>query len=126
MIKPVFRILAVMAMLSLAACSADQKGDSNAGEKLYNTFLNTKPRSHTCANCHSLDGTERYAPTFKGLSERAAERIEGMTAEEYLRQSIVDPEALVVGEFLLPMPLDYADLLTEEQISDLIAFILTQ
>jgi hypothetical protein len=73
-----------------------------------------------------LDGTERFAPTFKGLSQTAAERVEGMTAEEYLRESIVNPDAVVIGDHYLQMPLDYGEVLTDEQINDLIAFMLSQ
>jgi mono/diheme cytochrome c family protein len=124
--KVSYFILAFIAAFLLAACSGSQTGDPTVGEELYTTRFYTKPRSRVCSECHTLDGTERFAPTFQGLSERAAERVEGMTAEEYLRQSIIDPDAFVVGEHYLQMPLDYGDVLTEEQIDDLVAFMLTQ
>ena len=121
-------ILALIAALSLAACSGGQTttGDSGTGEELYATRFLTKPRSRACSECHTLDQYEQVGPTFQGISQRASDRIEGMEVEEYLRQSIVDPEAFVVEGFYSTMPLDYSEVLTEEQINDLIAFMLTQ
>jgi hypothetical protein len=49
-----------------------------------------------------------------------------MTAEEYLYQSITDPDAYVVEGFPAgQMVPNLAEILTEEQIADLIAFLLT-
>jgi hypothetical protein len=60
------------------------------------------------------------------MGERAATRVEGMSAEEYLHESIVDPSAYVVEDFAPIMPTDYADKLSEDEITNLIAYILTQ
>lgn len=85
-----------------------------------------------CSNCHSLDGsvaTEAHlrAPTFQGISERAGERVPGMSAVDYLRQSIVDPSAYVVEDFSDHlMPDSYKLVLNEEDIDNLVAFMLTQ
>ena len=50
-----------------------------------------------CVNCHELDATiGDYGPGFEGIAERASTRVADLSAEEYLRQSIVDPEAYVV------------------------------
>ena len=51
-----------------------------------------------------------------------------MSAVDYLRQSIVDPYAFEVeGEWLsAAMPYRYPDLLSEDQIDSLVAFLLTQ
>ena len=49
----------------------------------------------------------------------------GLSAEEYLRESIVDPAAYIVEGYLGIMQ-SYKFLLSEEDIDNLIAFILTQ
>ena len=43
------------------------------------------------------------------------------------QRSIVDPAAQIVeGSFIFKMPQGYGDVLTEQEINDLIAFIMTQ
>ena len=70
---------------------------------------------HWCAHCHRLDHFEVVAPTTQGIGERAGQRVEGMGAEEYLWESIVDPEAFLVEGFnRQPMPTIYGEILTEE------------
>lgn len=114
-------------MLTACGGTSTQQGDSVAGEQLYNLNIEgVRAENHACSDCHSLDGTQEFAPSFMGISTRAAERVEGMTAEEYLRQSILDPQAHVVDDFSISMPPIYKYFLTEEQIDDLIAFLLTQ
>ena len=49
-----------------------------------------------------------------------------MTAEEYLRQSILDPGAYLVEDFQDSMPHYYKDAPSEQDIADLVAFMLTQ
>ena len=57
---------------------------------------------------------------------RATTRVAGMSAQEYLHQSIVDPDAYVVDGFAKGQMLrDSAQRLTEEQIQDLVAFLMT-
>ena len=85
-----------------------------------------------CQGCHSLDGSEKtvgffIAPTWQGISGRAGDRVPGLSAEEYLRESIVDPAAYIVeGYSDGTMPKGFRFLLSEEDIDSLVAFLLTQ
>ena len=81
-----------------------------------------------CSNCHTMDGHEDYAPNIKGSAERAANRVPGMSAEEYLYESIVDPEAYFVEAEWKghPMPTTYGELYGDQDIADLIAFLMSQ
>ena len=83
-----------------------------------------------CSNCHSLDGSEKVAsfqaPTFQGISGQAGDRVPGLSAEEYLRESIVDPAAYIVEGYSDFMPKGLRILLSEEDIDNLVAFLLTQ
>jgi mono/diheme cytochrome c family protein len=85
------------------------------------------PDNVACSTCHTTNGTATpWAPTLAGVYERAGLRVDGLSDVDYLRQSIVDPyEFLVDGEWAFAMPLGFADVLTEEQIDNLIAFIMT-
>lgn len=99
--------------------------DPAAGEKLYNeASLGTNA---SCRICHSLEpGDDRVGPSFAGIATRAETRVPGLSAEEYLRQSILDPDAFIVEGFPsgLMVP-NLGETLTEGQIDDLVAFLLT-
>ena len=80
-----------------------------------------------CRICHSLEKDEVIiGPSFYGIATHAGNRVPGLTAEEYLRQSIVEPNAFVVPSFPEgQMIQNFGNILTEEQINDLIAFLMT-
>ena len=61
-----------------------------------------------------------------GIFVRAGERVPDLSAVEYLRQSIVDPRAYKVEGFKLTMPTFLRNMLSEEDIDALVAFMLTQ
>jgi sulfur oxidation c-type cytochrome SoxX len=81
-----------------------------------------------CNACHTISGisTGNIGPALDGIASRAGETVSGVTAEEYIQQSIMDPSAFVVEGFADGiMPQTFADTLSEEQIGDLVAFLLT-
>ena len=99
--------------------------DPKAGERIYNETASGVNAG--CRICHSLQKDERIiGPSFYGIADRAGNRVPGLTAEEYLHQSIVEPNAfLVPGDTSGQMIQNFGDILTEEQIEDLIAFLMT-
>jgi cytochrome c2 len=99
--------------------------DPKAGESIY--YETASGVNAGCRICHSLDkGETIIGPSFYGLADRAGNRVPGMTAEEYLYQSIVDPNAFVVSGYPSgQMIQNFGKILTEEQINDLIAFLMT-
>jgi len=79
-----------------------------------------------CSACHStLPETVIVGPSLAGLPGRAVERIEGLTVEEYLRQSILDPGAYIVEGYNDLMPRTFGEVYDREQIDSLIAYLLT-
>jgi cytochrome c oxidase subunit II len=80
-----------------------------------------------CLVCHSVDGTHLTGPTFKGVFGSQRELTDGSTVtadENYLRQAILDPNAQIVKGYAPNVhPGDYASLLTEQQVTDMLAFI---
>ncbi len=99
--------------------------DPKAGEQIY--YENTAGVNAGCRICHSLvKGESIIGPSFYGIADRAGERIPGMEAEEYLRQSIMEPNAFIVPGYPEgQMIQNFGDILTDEQINDLIAFLMT-
>ena len=75
-----------------------------------------------CAVCHGAgDGV---GPSLTAMADRAPNVVEGLSAEEYLRQSILDPSACVVDGYQDVMPKDYAETLAEDEVNGLVTFIL--
>lgn len=98
-----------------AEAEAEMAADPANGEKLF---------ASSCGGCHgAADGT---GPALTGMGERAASRVEGLSAEEYLHQSIVEPGAFVVEGFSDIMPKTYGEQFSEQELNDIVAYILTQ
>lgn len=78
-----------------------------------------------CTSCHlAPDGTGAagVGPAHTGLAQRAGERVEGLSAAEYVEQSIRDPSAFVVPGFPDMMP---SFDLTDEEVDALVEYLLT-
>lgn len=100
-------------------------GDAGQGEALFNEFQSAT--GFACATCHHADSEERLVgPGLKGISQRAASRVEGLSAVDYIHQSIVDPSAFVVPDY--PdnlMPKVFGQIFTNAQINNLTAYLMT-
>lgn len=98
-------------------------GDAKAGETLFaQTNIGANPG---CKTCHSLDGSALVGPTMQGYAARAATRVQGESAEQYTRQSITDPNAHVVEGFAQGVMPTFKDVLSDTQLNDLTAYLLT-
>jgi mono/diheme cytochrome c family protein len=83
--------------------------------------------SQRCASCHSLTGDSGGlpGPPFAGLADRAASRVEGMSAESYIRNSIVNPGDFIVEGYLDVMQSNFGEVLTSDDINHLVVFLMT-
>jgi cytochrome c oxidase subunit 2 len=81
-----------------------------------------------CNACHTLDdanATAAVGPDLNQLASVAEDRKGGLSSEEYVRESIVDPPAFVVeGYDGDTMPGNFADQLTPEEIDTLVEYLL--
>ncbi len=99
-------------------------GNPARGRDLF--FASSIGQSTGCRVCHSIKPNERkVGPSLAGIATRAATRVPGLTAEEYIRQSIEDPGAYVVEGFPNAMLPDIADKLSDQDMDDIIAFLMT-
>ncbi|MCG3195844.1 MAG: cytochrome c oxidase subunit II [Candidatus Omnitrophica bacterium] len=90
-----------------------------AGEKLY--------KVRGCAQCHSIDGKANTGPTFKGLMGHEVALKGGTTIvvdENYIRESILEPNAKVVAGFQPVMP-TFKGRIKDEEITAIIEYLKT-
>lgn len=129
----VIRLLACLVLHSaLAACATPARpADPARGRALFVAPVTTaRGDEQPCMRCHALGKGEKSATglgtNFYDIGIRAATAVPGEAAEVYLRTSIVNPDAHLAGGFQDGlMSRDYAKVLTQEQIGDLVAFMLT-
>ena len=123
----VFFVLMVLFALALAACGGGGSGDTavDAGKELFaQPIIGTQAG---CSTCHSLEaGVTVVGPSMAGIATRAGTTIAGTSAEDYIRQSILEPDAHLVEGFPAgTMPQVWGDELSDEQLSNLVAYLLT-
>jgi len=130
-----FRFLILLALLAaLVACGGEPApesspgeggaGDPEAGEVLYaQQLIGTQAG---CMTCHSLEpDVVLVGPSLASIGSRAGSRVSGLSAGEYLRQSILEPDANVAEGFAAGiMPASLSGELSEQQVSDLVAYML--
>lgn len=82
-----------------------------------------------CLACHSVDGSASTGPTWQGLWGTEETMTDGSTVEvdeDYLRESIVAPNAKIVKGFPADvMPQDYGEKLAHADIQAMIEYIKT-
>jgi cytochrome c oxidase subunit 2 len=83
-----------------------------------------------CGGCHQLadaGSSGTTGPSLDKLVEDAKTNGKGKSPEEYIRESIVDPNAVVVDGFAEgTMPQNFGETLTDEQIDALVKYLLEQ
>ena len=102
-----------------AAVAAISASPAERGKDLYS--------QRGCLACHSIDGKEVIGPTFKNLYGRTESLEDGSSVlvdENYLRESIYEPQAKMVKGYPPSMP-SFKGILPEEEVTALIEYIKT-
>jgi len=125
----------VIGAMTLAACGGGGAGgpDANRGKALYEQSTIGSASAPGCVTCHTLDGTVLVGPSFKGVATHAENVINdpgytgsAKTAEEYLKESIINPNAYLNPGFAAGlMYQNYGTELSEQEVNDLVAYLLT-
>ncbi|KAA3663640.1 MAG: hypothetical protein DWQ04_09815 [Chloroflexi bacterium] len=133
-------ILVILLILSLsfvlAACgggdsggdAADGGGPSVAnGEKLFKQTVIGSASAPGCITCHSLEeGVVLVGPSHYDIAKRSEGVVPGMSVEEYIRQSIVEPNAHITEGYAEGvMYANYGTDIPAPNIDDIVAFMLT-
>lgn len=109
-------------------------GDAAHGQELF--LQNARAGNNSklpCKACHSLNpGESLVGPSLAGIASRAATREPGKSAEQYIRESIQQPNAFIVpddpkyqanGKSAMPEGLGNG--MTDQDLADIIAYLLT-
>ena len=97
----------------------DKLPPAEAGARLY--------AQRGCSQCHSVDGAASVGPTFQGVFGHLVPLKGGSSApadENYLRESILEPQAKIVAGFEPVMP-TYKGRLSDREITAIIEYIKT-
>jgi mono/diheme cytochrome c family protein len=80
-----------------------------------------------CAVCHSIaEGVIVVGPSMAHIATVSATRIDGVSAEDYLRESILYPNQYTVEGFSKgTMRQDFAQVLTSDELDQVVAYLLT-
>lgn len=102
-------------------------GDPVRGRHLFFSPTIGSNNALGCIACHSIErDIVIVGPSMFGIARRADIAVPGLSGEQYLRQSIVDPDAFIVQGFNGGIMYDnYSNVLTETQIDDLVSFLMT-
>ncbi len=115
-VRAAWLTLALAALI--AACAPEPPATETVarGRQVY--------RQLGCASCHepNLFG-QRLGPPLDHVGTVAAERRPGMTAEAYLRESILDPGAYVVPGYQDTMPRGLGRDLSPTDLDALVAYL---
>lgn len=106
--------------------AAEPAGDPQRGRAIFESGGEKYTPMFYCSRCHSLDGADGHGPTLLGIAVEAAQRMPGMPAEAYIRQSILEPDAFIIPGYSQNMGLIHSRLLNDQEVEDLVAFLLTQ
>jgi cytochrome c oxidase subunit II len=90
---------------------------AEAGKALYNR--------RGCSQCHSIDGKAGTGPSFKGIYGKPVRLSNGSDVpvdDNYIRESILDPQAKIVAGFQ-PVMSTYKGQLSDAEITAIIEFI---
>jgi cytochrome c2 len=137
--KVLLTMLVLALVMLLAACGGggDQGategggstsvGDAARGEELYKQTIIGSASAPGCVTCHSLEpDIVLVGPSHAGLAGRAGSYQEGVSAEEYLRESITVPDAHIVEGFTPGvMYQNYGEELQARDVNDMVAYLLT-
>lgn len=100
-------------------------GDPVQGQYIFANGLNGAP---PCRGCHQVvKGSTGFAlgPNLAGVGARAMTRIEGLSGVQYIEDSILHPHHYVVPGFRDIMYPAYADHFSEQDVADLVAYLIT-
>jgi len=129
-------VLLTVTALLLSACGGGSSGgaagagDVARGKALYNKSTIGTKSAEGCVACHKYDekeGKAEKAPYTKGTATRSEKRVAGMSAADYIKESITKPDSYIVEGFNKgDMYQKFGAELSAQEIADITAYLLTE
>lgn len=100
--------------------------DAAHGEELFNTVKDSTG-TYSCSTCHNVDNPDKkIGPSLLGISVHGAHHAGDLAIERYLYNSIVNPDEFIVPDYPASlMPQDWHTVLSDNDIYDIIAYLMT-
>ena len=108
---------AEVAPVGVPEAPAPPAGDATNGEALF--------AAQGCSSCHSTGENSIVGPGLSGVGVRAETRVEGQSANDYLTMAIKSPNDFLVPDFPGIMPGNFGSSMSETEISDLVAYLIS-
>lgn len=128
----VFSLFFIFEFLNASPATVESRSDESYETRVSELLANADPvrgetllTTYTCVACHRLGAENGVAPSFVGLAERAAERRPPLSAAAYIYQSIVEPATYLVDGYGAAMPQNFEARMSDEDLGDIIAYLLT-
>lgn len=118
-----FAATAMFLTLVVTACASGGSATLPEGDGPLEERGRTLVQVASCTNCHSADGSKGAGPTWAGLAGSTVTLEGGETVvadDDYLRESITDPDARIVAGYAPVMPA--ADL-DDDELDAIIAYL---
>ncbi len=119
-------LIAVILVAILTACGSQAEAPTISDEvtpemlKKGETIFKSQ-----CSSCHSATRDNvLVGPSMVGIAKRAGTEIKGMDAYDYLKQSILEPDAYLKEDFPNVMPQTYSNILSGEDLNAVIQYLL--
>jgi len=112
-------------VVALAACGGAPKSGATSATADAIARGRAVVDNKGCQVCHTVDGSQRVGPTWKGLWNSDVELADGKRLHvdaAYLRRSIITPLADIVVGFPPTMP-SFEGQLKDSELDDVIAYI---
>lgn len=124
--------LLVSLLISTVACRSTtdtpSMGNIERGRHLFHRTSQIVRGVPACHTCHVLDPTapEVVGPRLSNIATTAATRVPDLSAKDYLRQSIIQPNTYIVPGYQPSiMVSNYRTSLSPQQVEDIVAFLMT-
>ena len=99
-------------------------GDAAQGQVIFAQGVNGSPPCATCHQTSAGGGGFSVGPNLHGLRDRAANRVEGFSAGDYIVDSILHPAHFVVPGYQDVMFPQYSTYFSEQDVADVVAYLM--
>lgn len=122
-------VAVMLAATAVSACGGADEADPVAAPARSGLELFEEPvlgGNPGCVTCHSREpGASLIGPSLAGVATRAATRIPGTSARDYLHESITAPGGFLAEDYKDQMPGNWSDVLTNDEIDSIVSYLLT-